>query len=128
MLDCSFEYYQRYVLLSLCIDSRNRCIPLVDTVSQSSKRCVVPDSPADPTAPNYVDPESPACLAQTVEETVTHTKASQTDVLTNSLLSIQVFLQRYMSDISASSFVLVIGGVTSFVLGFVFLVRSSFGY
>ena len=99
----------------------NRCIPVVDTETKTNKRCVVPDSPADPTDPNYIDPDSPSCLAQSVEEVTTQTKAAQNDVLTNALLSIQVFLQRYMSDIRSSYFVLFIGGIVSFVLGFVFL-------
>ena len=103
---------------------RNRCIPVVDTETKTNKRCVVPDSPADPTDPNYIDPDSPSCLAQSVEEVTTQTKAAQTDVLTNALLSIQVFLQRYMSDINSSSFVLFIGGIVSFILGFIFLVLS----
>lgn len=104
--------------------NRNRCIPVVDTETKTNKRCVVPDSPADPTDPNYIDPDSPSCLAQSVEEVTTQTKAAQTDVLTNALLSIQVFLQRYMSDINSSSFVLFIGGIVSFILGFIFLVLS----
>ena len=76
--------------------------------------------------PNYIDPDSPQCLAQSVEEVTTQTKAAQSDVLTNALLNVQVFLQRYMSDISASSFVIFIGGLTSFVLGFVFLVGDFY--
>lgn len=101
---------------------RNRCIPVVDTQTKSNKRCIVPDSPSDPSDPDYIDPESSACLAQSVEEITTQTKAAQSDVLTNALLSVQVFLQRYMSDIKSSYVVLFIGGVTSFVLGYIFLV------
>lgn len=114
--------------LMLCIvfDSfiiiRNRCVPVVDTQTKTNKRCIVPDSPADPSDPNYVDPDSSACLAQSVEEITTQTKAAQNDVLTNALLSVQVFLQRYMSDIKSSYVVLFIGGVVSFVLGYIFLV------
>ena len=109
----------------LLLIHRNRCIPVVDTQTQTNKRCIVPESPADPSDPDYIDPDSASCLAQSVEEVTTQTKAAQTDVLTNALLNVQVFLQRYMSDIRSSVIVLLIGGVTSFVLGFVFLVVIS---
>ena len=124
MLGSSSEYHQRYVFFSSFFYFRNRCVPVVEQQTQTNKRCIVPESSTDPTDPNYIDPESSACLAHTVEAITTETKASQTDVLTNALLNVQVFLQRYMSDIRASYFVLFIGGVVSFVLGFVFLVST----
>lgn len=102
--------------------ARNRCVPVVTTVRKTTARCVMPESPADPTDPAYIDPSSPSCLAQSVEETETYTRASSEDVLTNALVSVQVFVNRYMSDIRSCYLVLAVGVAVSFVLGFVFLV------
>ena len=108
----------------LSVTRRNRCVPVVSTNTKVTTRCVMPESPEDPEDPNYIDPSSPSCLAQTVEQTETYTKASSEDVLTNALISIQVFLNRYMSDIRACFLVLAVGVVVSFIMGFVFLVRT----
>ena len=102
--------------------ARNRCVPVVTTVRKTTARCVMPESPADPTDPAYIDPSSPSCLAQSVEETETYTRASSEDVLTNALVSVQVFVNRY----SRSCYlVLAVGVAVSFVLGFVFLVMDK---
>lgn len=105
--------------------ARNRCVPVVTTVRTTTTRCVMPESPEDPSDPDYIDPSSPSCLAQSVEETETYTKASSEDVLTNMLVSVQVFINRYMSDIRSCYLILAVGAMVSFVLGFVFLVRTA---
>lgn len=103
-------------------DSRNRCIPVVNSTTETTARCVVPESPADPSDPNYIDPNSRECLAQSVETKQTKTQASNQDIVTNALLNFQVFVGRTASDVQASYLVIALSVLLSFVLGFFFLV------
>ena len=123
LLGGSDQHYLRDVpfLLSLS-DSRNRCIPVVNSTTETTARCVVPESPADPSDPNYIDPNSRECLAQSVETKQTKTQASNQDVITNALLNFQVFVGRTASDVQASYLVIALSVLLSFVLGFFFLV------
>lgn len=106
-------------------DSRNRCIPVVNSTTETTARCVVPESPADPSDPNYIDPNSRECLAQSVETKQTKTQASNQDIVTNALLNFQVFVGRTASDVQASYLVIALGVLLSFVLGFFFLVPQE---
>lgn len=99
-------------------------MPVVTAGTTETAHCVVPESPTDPTDPNYIDPDSPTCLAKTVIEQQSKTQASNSDVVTNMLLNIQVFIGRYVSDIQSSYVVLAMGVLVSFVAGFLFLVRA----
>ena len=75
--------------------------------------------------PDYIDPSSRECLAQSVTQTETKTQASNQDILTNALLNLQVFIGRTASDIEASGFVIALGALVSFILGFLFLVTEG---
>ena len=99
-------------------------MPVVTTDTTEMAHCVVPESPTDPSDPNYIDPNSPTCLAKTVIEQQSKTQASNNDVMTNILLNVQVFIGRYVSDIQSSYVVLAMGVLVSFVAGFLFLVRA----
>ena len=97
-------------------------MPVVSTAVTETAHCIVPESPMDPSDPNYIDPSSPTCLAKTVVEQQSKTQASNNDVITNMLLNVQVFIGRYVSDIQAGYVILGLSVLVSFVLGFVFLV------
>ena len=104
------------------LEFRNRCIPVVNATTETHARCIVPESSDDPSDPNYIDPNSRECLAQSVETKQTKTQASNQDVVTNALLNFQVFVGRTASDVQASYLVIALGVLLSFLLGFFFLV------
>lgn len=106
-------------------ERRNRCIPVVNSTTETTARCIVPESPEDPSDPGYIDPNSRECLAQSVETKQTKTQASNQDVITNALLNFQVFVGRTASDVQASYLVIALGAILSFFLGFFFLVGGT---
>lgn len=101
-------------------------MPVVTTDNDQTAHCIVPQSPSDPSDPNYIDPSSPSCLAKSVVTQQTKTQANNNDIITNALLNVQVFVGRYLSDIKSAYVVLGLAVLLSFILGFVFLVFSSY--
>lgn len=123
LLGGSDQHHLCDVLFLFLSKLRNRCIPVVNATTETKARCIVPESPEDPSDPNYIDPYSRECLAQSVETKETKTQASNQDVVTNALLNFQVFIGRTASDVQASYLVIALSVLLSFVLGFFFLVR-----
>ena len=105
-------------------------MPVVTTNTEEVAQCIVPESPTDPSDPDYIDPSSPSCLAKTVVSQQMKTQANNNDVITNALLNVQVFIGRYISDIKSAYVVLGLAVLLSFILGFVFLViaRNSLDF
>ena len=122
LLGCSVKHNYCDVPIFIRLHSRNRCMPVVTTENEQTAHCIVPESPSDPSDPNYIDPASPSCLAKSVVTQETKTQANNNDIITNALLNVQVFVGRYLSDIKSAYVVLGLAVLLSFVLGFVFLV------